>query len=169
LFSKLRDVRPWGVRDRLEETGVIADWQERVSHNDEVIPCEIELWFHGSAQRRQAARVRVAALVSALQGQVLHEATIEEISYHALLVRLPIVAVQQVLQQAGRDTALIQCEQIQFFRATGQMAGIVRDDTRAVDAGPAPAAPVELGEPVVALLDGLPLQNHRRLGMCQAV
>ncbi|MDP3723958.1 MAG: S8 family peptidase [Candidatus Omnitrophota bacterium] len=163
LFFKLRDVRPWGVRDRLEETGVLADWQERVSHNEEVIPCELELWFRGSAQRRQAARGRVANLVSALQGQVLHEATIEEISYHALLVRLPVAAVRQVLDQAGRDTALVQCEQIQFFRATGQMSGIVRDDTRFSDTGTVPTPPDQLGDPVVALLDGLPLQNHRRL------
>src|SRR5262249_47455590 len=60
-------------------------------------------------------------------------------------------------------TALIQCEQIQFFRASGQMAGIVADDVRGKDAGPVPVTPEPLGAPVVALLDGMPLQNHRRL------
>jgi hypothetical protein len=29
---------------------------------------------------------------------------------------------------SGRDAALVQCEQIQFFRAAGQMAGIVAED-----------------------------------------
>lgn len=163
LFGKLHDVRLWGVYDRLEETGVLADWRERAAHDEEVIPCEIELWFRGSAQRRQAGRARVTALVSALQGQVLHEAVIEEIAYHGLLVRLPVGAVRQVLEQVGQETALIQCEQIQFFLATGQMAGIVGEEGREPDATAARAAPGPLGEPVVALFDGLPLQNHSRL------
>jgi hypothetical protein len=163
LFSQLRDMRPWGARDRLEETGILEHWEERASHNEKVIPCEIELWFHGSAQRRQAARGRVATLVTALQGRILHEATIEEISYQALLVGLPVAAVRRLLTQAGRDGALVQCEQIQFFRATGQMAGVIRDDARTPDRGAMLPPAGELGEPVVALLDGLPLQNHRRL------
>ncbi|MCE5245867.1 S8 family peptidase, partial [bacterium] len=60
------------------------------------------------------------------------------------------------------DAALVQCEQIQFFRAAGQMSGAIADDTRLPDPGQ-PSAPGQLGEPVVALFDGLPLQNHRRL------
>lgn len=164
VFSKLKDVRPWGLHDRLEETGVLDDWRERVEHSQETIPCEIEMWFHGSAQRRQVARGRVAGLVTALRGHVLHETVIEDISYHAMLVRLPLAAVQQVMNQAGRDMALVQCEQVQFFRATGQMAVVVSDDTRTPDTGGASATVSgQLGEPVVALLDGLPLQNHGRL------
>lgn len=162
VFSKLKDVRPWGVRDRLEETGVLDDWRERVEHSQEIIPCEIELWFHGSTQHRQTAKGRVASLVTALQGQVLHEAVIEEISYYALLVRLPLSAVQQVMNQTRHDAALVQCEQVQFFRATGQMAAVVSDDTRTSDADGTPI-PDQLGEPVVALFDGFPLQNHGRL------
>jgi len=139
IFEQLRDVRPWGVRERLEETGVLEDWKERVNHNAEVIPCEIELWFRGDHRRRLAARNRVATIVQNLQGSIVN------------------------IEEAGQDSSLIQCEQIQFFRATGQMAGIIlederTDDTRAIDT---PSAP--LGDPVVALFDGLPLQNHRRL------
>ncbi len=163
VFSQLRDVRPWGVRDRLHETGVLEDWKERVNHNAEVIPCEIELWFRGDHRRRLAARNRVATIVQNLQGSIVNEALIEEIGYHALLAQLPIGSVRPLIEEAGQDSSLIQCEQIQFFRATGQMAGIIlederTDDTRAIDT---PSAP--LGDPVVALFDGLPLQNHRRL------
>ena len=45
LFSLLRDVRPWNVRDWLLETGVLNDWRERVTHNEETVPCKIEMWF----------------------------------------------------------------------------------------------------------------------------
>ncbi len=163
VFAQLRDVRPWGVRDRLVETGVIEDWREREKHGDEVVPCEIELWFRGDPQRRANARDRVDRLVAAVGGKVVHEATIEEIAYHAVLARLPVTAVRPFFEDAGHDAALVKCEQIQFFRASGQMAGIALDDQRHPEPLRAPVAPSDLGDPVVALFDGLPLQNHHRL------
>lgn len=162
VFSQLRDVRPWGVQDRLLETGVLEDWRERVAHNAELIPCQIELWFRSDPRRRQIAGNRVRALVEGLRGQVVQEATIEEIAYHAMSARLPVAAVQQFVTEEGRDVALVQCEQIQFFRASGQMAGIIVGDERVEEAGVA-EVPGDLKDAVVALLDGLPLQNHRRL------
>jgi hypothetical protein len=163
LFAQLRDLRPWDVRDRLFETGILADWQDRVKHGAEVVPCEIELWFRNTPNRRQNASIRVGQLVVELGGEVLHEAKIDEIAYHAMLVRLPVEAVQTLNAEAEHDAALVQCEQIQFFRACGQMAGVVVEDERQEDPGPVPVPPAELGTPVVALFDGLPLQNHRRL------
>ena len=41
LFAHLRDIRPWGVKDRLLETGIIEDWKERVDHEKDILPCEI--------------------------------------------------------------------------------------------------------------------------------
>ena len=57
---------------------------------------------------------------------------------------------------------LVQCEQIQFFRASGQMAAVIPDGEQDIDHG---ALPDEnpAGTPVIALFDGMPLQAHRRL------
>jgi hypothetical protein len=162
LFSQLREVRTWGVRDRLHETGVLDDWKERVEHNAELIPCEIELWFRADHRRRRTARDRVVAIVQSLQGGVRKEALIEEIGYHALLAELPIGSVSPLLE-ASQESSLVQCEQIQFFRASGQMAGIVLEDERMTDDRAIKTQVATLDEPVVALFDGLPLQNHRRL------
>ena len=52
LFAQLRDVRRWGVQDRLHETGVLDDWRERVEHGEETVPCELELWHRGSEATR---------------------------------------------------------------------------------------------------------------------
>lgn len=94
---------------------------------------------------------------------IVNEALVEEIGYHALLAQLPIGSVRPLLEETGKDSSLIQCEQIQFLCAAGQMAGIILDDERTTDTRAVlpPAAP--LRDPVVALFDGLPLQNHRRL------
>ncbi len=163
LFTQLRNVRPWGVQDRLLETGVLDDWRERIEHDEEVVPCEIELWYRQNHQHRHAAFQRVSSLVSTHQGEVLGQAIVEEVAYHAILAALPVGAISPLLDDAGRDTDLVQCEQIQFFRASGQMAGIVNDDARVTDEAPVTDIEDDLLPPVVALLDGLPLQNHRRL------
>jgi hypothetical protein len=163
VFSQLRDVRTWDARDRLYETGVLDDWADRVEHDAESIPCEIELWFRADPRRRLAARDRVVSIVQSLDGSIQHEALIEEIGYHALLAQLPIGSVRPLLDQTGQESSLVQCEQIQFFRASGQMAGVVIEDERTTDAQAAQPQAEPLGEPVVALFDGLPLQSHRRL------
>ena len=165
LFAQLRDVRRWGVQDRLYETGVLDDWRERAEYGEEIVPCEIEIWRRGSQSMRDLARDRVAALVEGQGGRVVAEATIQEVAYQALLATLPVAAIEPLLAGGGDNIDLVQCEQIQFIRASGQMAAPPGDDTgdseqqdEALQLGPLPTAP-----PTVALFDGLPLQQHNRL------
>lgn len=165
VFALLRDIRPWSVRDRLEETGVLVDWRDRVAWERSNIPCEIELWFRADEQQRAAASATVRAQVQELGGEVISEATVPEIHYHALAVQLPITAVRDLLDEDRRETiALVQAEQIQFFRASGQMAGrIAVDQVSSLSTLPKEPLPDSEARPVVALLDGLPLQSHRAL------
>lgn len=163
VFEQLRDVRPWGLRDRLLETGVLDDWRERVEHGQEVVPCEIELWYRKTSQQRESVRDRVVGLVATQEGRVVAESIIEDIAYHALLAQMPIGAVKSLLEQADSEAALVQCEQIQFFRASGQMSAVLPDDDRQTEQMEQRSGPSPDREPVVALLDGLPLQAHRRL------
>ena len=162
LFGQLRDVRHWGVRDRLQETGIIEDWRDRLEHNEGLAPCEIELWYQQDSERRRTARDRVVDLVEDMDGQLIAEATIGEIAYHALLVHLPSVRIRPLLESIDSDIELLRCEQIQFFRAGGQMSASLEDGFRDRDEGVLPAEP-PAGSPVIALFDGLPLQEHRRL------
>ena len=118
LFSQLRDVRRWGVQDRLYETGVLDDWREQSEHGEDVVPCEIEIWHRGSQSRRDLARDRVATLVKDQGGRVLNEAAIPEIAYHALLATLPVRHLRALLADDDDDIELLQCEQIQFIRAS---------------------------------------------------
>ena len=165
LFSQLRDVRRWGVRDRLLETGVLDDWRERVEYDEEVVPCEIELWHRGSRSGRDLARNRVVTLVERLGGSILAEATISEIAYQTLLAHLPVPSLRNLLEEGDDNIDLVQCEQIQFIRASGQMAAMPTDDagpqSQQDEAMQSAAMPTKL--PSVALLDGIPLQEHRLL------
>ena len=129
VFGLLRDIRPWSARDRLEETGVLDDWRERLEFDQTELPCEVELWYRENAELRARASRHVRSLVQALGGDVLSEAEVGAIHYHALAIRLPLTAVERLLDEDQRgNVSLVQAEQIQFFRASGQMAARVTRD-----------------------------------------
>jgi hypothetical protein len=164
VFLLLRDLRFWSAQDRLDETGVLDDWRDRITWEREHFPCEIELFFYPSSADRSRASAKVRSAVEAVGGSVHHESVIAEIRYHALSVRLPAQAVERLL--AGeRDLQLIQLENIQFLRASGQM--IARCPASKPQALPdffkASSRPLSSAEPLVALIDGLPLEQHQAL------
>ncbi|MBF0147194.1 MAG: S8 family peptidase [Magnetococcales bacterium] len=163
LFAHLHDIRPWGVQDRLRETGVMEDWQERLSHGAEVVPCEIELWFRSEATKRGDAQRQIEELLRQQGGKVTARAMIGEIGYHAILAEMPASSISQILNNSAQ-VRLVTCEQIQFFRASGQMAvGTPHGDPYPDNTiPPFPLLP-SVTPPVAALLDGMPLQNHERL------
>ena len=163
VFERLYDVRGWGVEDRIRETGVLEDWQARLSHGAEKVPCEIELWFRRGPGQRRRAQQRTEELVRRSGGRVHGSAVIEEIGYHAALAELPAGMVQAVRDKADNDIELIRCEHIQFFRASGQMI-VPPPETGAEQSESGPVAgragPPPQENAVVALLDGFPLQAH---------
>ncbi len=161
VFAQLRDVRRWCAKDRLTETGVLDDWRACLAGGLDSVTCEIELWYRGAPELRQAAEIRVCSLVEAQEGRVLATSTVEAIAYHAILAELPRASAQTVLQDGAPDVALVQCEDVQFFRATGQMQSRpIAEDTLAGSPAPPRSGPAPKGAPSVALLDGLPMQNH---------
>lgn len=97
VFLLLRDLRFWSAQDRLEETGVLDDWRDRMTWEREHLPCEIELFFSPSLANRTTASGKVRSAVEAAGGFVQHESVITEIRYHALSVRLPVQAVERLL------------------------------------------------------------------------
>ena len=163
VFERLYDVRGWGVEDRIRETGVLEDWQARLSHGAEKVPCEIELWFRRGPGQRRRAQQRTEELVRRSGGRVHGSAVVEEIGYHAALAELPAGMVQAVRDKADGDIELIQCEQVQFFRASGQMLAVPpegrpEEHQNGSVAKRAGAPPRE--DALVALLDGFPLEAH---------
>ncbi len=161
LFNLLRDIRPWGPEDRLHETGLLEVWKERVQEGVERLHVEAELWPRRNPDQRLAATRAFEQAVEAAGGRTVAQAYIQEINYHGVLVDLPIVAVEVLL--ALGQTRLIACDQVMFFRPAGQ-AIAPRPEEEPL---PGPEArqdwPIPAGEPVVALLDGFPLENHQLL------
>jgi len=160
VFDLLYDIRPWGVQDRVAETGMLADWNDRILHDETLIPFEIELWFRKTPGGRQQAVERVRALIDQFDGEILSQSVIEGINYHALLVKAPIGIFDNLTEQT--DVEFFQASDIMFLRPVGQCAVRIPDDVQP-ESVPQPQAPGPLNEPLIALLDGMPLQNHSLL------
>lgn len=170
-FEHLHTIRPWGVEDRILETGILEDWRNRLEDDEDDVPFQAELWFRQSDHRRQQAESLLRSTIESQQGEVVHRCLIPEIAYHALLGRLPRAQVQEIAgsTEAFRGIRMLQCEDMMHARPVGQCAVRMVDDeftdritgneVRRISA----QAMASTARPVIALFDGMPLTGHRML------
>jgi len=162
VYDHLKSIRRWGVEDRLAEREVFEIWQENLEFDAQRnVRFEAELWYEHDNDKRKESEGIVSGLIQELGGSVISQCVIPSIAYHSVLGEIPAQTALQILEHPEVD--LIKCENIMFFRPTGQMAtgkepvdGDIADCTVSADDLPT-------GDPVVAVLDGLPLENHRLL------
>ena len=163
VFSQLQTIRTWNAMDRVQLTGVFDDWTERLRTGDlETVPVEVELWYRADVHRQREAEQSVSSAIESYGGQVVQRCIKSEISYHALLGKLPIGCVHEIVENPG--VRLLQCEEVMFFRPVGQFLAFSPEDAEVVEPSLDPISSVlPTGEPVIGLLDGLPLENHELL------
>lgn len=160
-FAHLRNIRPWDTRDRLAETGILEDWQERINVGQEIVPFEAELWFRQEPLRRTQALNYVTELINELGGEVVSQCVISDIAYHGILGRIPI---QNVPEIANLDNVrLFACEDVMHLRPVGQCAVDLDEPGHIEDLGNLDNLENPGGSPVIALFDGLPLARHQLL------
>ena len=133
VFAHLRDIRPWDAHDRINATGIVEDWRDRIAQGQEAVPTEIELWFRATQNVRQESAGRVRDIVEGSGGRVVAEAQIDEIAYHALLAEIPATLIPAIVD-AG-DARLVRADEIMFFRPTGQAISPLPEDAPASRCG----------------------------------
>lgn len=162
VFQYLKDIRRWGVEDRLAERQVFDIWREDIEFDPKrSVRFEAELWYRGSDNKRKESENIVSELIQNLGGRVISKCFIHSIAYHSILGEIPAEKALQILEQPEVD--LIRCENIMFFRPTGQIASGKEPVEGDVSDHEFPEEDLPTDDPVVALLDGLPLENHRLL------
>lgn len=162
LFSQLVDVRPWGHEDRIPP-GTVEYWRQELARNpDRPVRFEVELWYYEQAERREAAFRRLEGQVGELGGQVIHHSVIQEIRYDAVLIDVPPAQIQALIDHP--DITLARVNDVMFLRPQSIARAPAKEEQRGADSTQ-PVGAVELSaqEPIVALLDGMPIQNHVRL------
>jgi hypothetical protein len=162
LFSRLVDVRPWGHQDRVPPE-TMTYWREELArHPDMPVRFEVELWYYDRDERRATAFRHLEQEIQRINGRVVHHSIIPEIRYDAVLADVPPAQIQALLDHP--DVTLARVDDVMFLRPQSVARAPAREEQGGedvVDTG----APVDLSAqaPIVALLDGLPIQNHVRL------
>lgn len=169
VFSYLYAVRPWSAEDRARETGILEDWRDRLLDGEESVPFEAELWFRSDPARRETAEAELQSVIELTGGEVVQQCLIQEIGYHAVLGRMPRTHLQGIGDNLDefQEIRLLRCEGVRHVRPVGQCAiRLGADETEPLadeDLSRIMSPPSLRGDPVVALLDGLPLAGHRLL------
>lgn len=161
LFSQLIDVRAWGPQDRIPPDTVEA-WREALAHAPSApVRFEVELWYHEATARRAVAHQQLIAEIARAEGTIIDHAVIPEIHYDGLLVDVPADQVRVLLN--NRDVGLARTDEVMFLRPQS-MAQFPTTEPEGDDGAPSGPAPTFVSEePIAALLDGLPVENHARL------
>jgi len=161
IFSQLRSIRPWGPNDRLVEAGALTSWRDQLALGPQTVRFEADLWFRSEATTRSEARERFERDVAQANGRVLSETVITEIAYHGVLAEVPSPSIEELT--AGRGyAAWVSCNDVMVFSAVGQSL-IELPDREPLGRSPDRGGAAPAGAPTVALLDGLPLENHQLL------
>ena len=160
IFSSLRDLRPWGPADRIpEETA--RYWREEVEADPGgVRRIEAELWYYHSEDRRDAAYHQLEEAVLHADGTIVDHVVIEEIGYEAALIDLPANQIERLLD--GHRIHLAVCDDVMFLRPQSSVDTLAPLEQPQRAPLPPLDPPLDL-PPIAALLDGIPLQNHRLL------
>ena len=160
VFDLLRDLRPWGPLDRVHASDA-SFLEAAIDGLDDaaLIRLEVELVFRERDAIAAEQEANVRAAIVGRGGAVISQARITDISYHALLVDLPVVVVRAII--ARRVDGVAGLEPVLHIRPQSAPTEI-----EIADSGEAPATPFDeraLGEPILALLDGVPVAAHRLL------
>ncbi len=160
IFDLLRDLRPWGPLDRVHSSDASFLALTIDDRNDyELVRLEVELVYRQAEAAAAEAEANTRAAIVGRGGAVVSRARISDIGYHALLADVPVRAVREIVER--RLDGIAGLEPILHIRPQSAPTSIEVADVGEDEAGP--DARQALGEPILALLDGVPVAAHRLL------
>lgn len=156
IFAHLKDVRPWGPQDRVR-VGELSAALDGMLKGDHTV--EVELWYRLSESLRLRAQNEVTNLLQANGGRLLSAAQIGEVGYHGLKCTVPLELLQRLAAGDFDAVAAVKSSHVMYLRASAQSHSFSSE----VPAKQAQAEPLPTGDPVLCVLDGVPVANHPRL------
>lgn len=158
LFNQLRDVRPWGPRDRVTVQHQII-LEGLFSDGSPTYKIEVELIFRKQLSERTNAEDVVKAYLKKIGGKVVDVSVRPEFAYHAILVEVPSSEFQKVLLLNSDSLAGIECVQNivpQSSVDTVEAGDLVQGQSNQW------AVPTNKA-PIAAIFDAVPIQAHAAL------
>lgn len=157
VFACLRDLRPWGPNDRVQPFDASLLEEEIFGKaDDEQIPLEVEIVFRPGAGAAAINESSVTRAIAAYGGSVVSRVRLEDIAYHAILARLPARAIRSIIERSPASLAGV--EQVMSIRPQSVATEIDVADTLPLSS--VVASPAVVNDPILAVLDGVPMVGH---------
>lgn len=156
LFAHLKDVRPWGPQDRVRVSELATALAGMLPGTHDV---EVDLWYRMSEELRSKAQLEVTALIEQAGGTVVSSAQVAAVGYHGLKCVLPLNVLQLLSTGDFDAVAAVKSSHVQYLRVTVQS----RDFSGEVQTAGTPSDALPTGNPVLCVLDGVPVANHPML------
>jgi len=159
VFDNLVDMHFWGVTERIEETGILDAWLEDLQLEPELseVKCEVELFFRKSKDLQARREQETVSYIQSVGGKLLGSSIIDSIAYHAILVSIPRQLAEDLISH--KNVGIVNVEQIMFFRPVGQSV-IITEGSISESELSFEVPKVVNDDPIIALFDGLPQENH---------
>ena len=170
VFNQTVQIRRWGIKEVLRETGMLGRWQDLL---DPITPAQpirfqIELFYRGSARKRAQSAREVTKLLKAADGRTLGSfIDLPEIAFHAVKAELPAERIRQLLDDLRSDAhdtniQIFKFPGIMYCRPTGQSLAVT-EEGEGIDAEITEAEGEAELPPIAAILDGVPNAQHQKL------
>lgn len=158
VFRQLKDVRRWGPKDRVNETGLYEQLLEEIElkGNSGNLRVEIELVWRSNDQRRSQAQQDLRDTLST--ATIVSSCQLSSIRYHAVLAELPASHLQPILDDEPQRVEILCVSDVLFVSPSSAMSFVADLGDEEHQLGIDQTSPS--GPPKVALLDGYPLANH---------
>ena len=156
-FNCLNDIRRWDIQDRLAEGNIFEIWNEELKNTDKVC-FEAELWYRGRGHKQKESEGVITDLVQKLGGSIKAQCVIPSIAYHAIVGEISGETALEIIQKPEVD--LLKCDNVMYFRPTGQMATNRISTEGDITDFRGDRLNFPANDPVIAVLDGMPLENH---------
>lgn len=159
VFALLRNLRTWGPEDRVqaEEASILTEEIAGRSDTDAIM-LEVELIYRVGDTVSREREAEVLSVVAESGGRVVARSRINDIAYHALLVELSVGAVRSIIDR--RPTTLAGLDAVMHIRPQSVASSIEVAESAETELPVVAGVP---GEPILALLDGVPVAAHRAL------
>lgn len=158
VFALLRNLRVWGPQDRVDDYDADVLQHDTESHaDDDRLRLELELVFRRTPQDAQALEQRVLREIAHRGGEQISRCRIDDIAYHGVLVELPVSAVREIAARSLAGVAGI--DAVMHIRPQSVASGIDIADVEQ-QSPDASSHAGQLGAPILALLDGVPVARH---------
>ena len=156
VFATLRDIRPWGPKDRIDPEDRSSLLQEMADNpSAESIRIEVELVFRASETLAGTTEIELKAAIESSGGRIVSRCRVPDIGYHAVLAELPVQAVRSILEMSAGSIANF--DPVMHIRPQSVASVVVMGDAENFTGEVGPAID---RTPILAILDGVPVAQH---------